>query len=52
MKNGKKHKITFADNVVNSKVKLATVYKVESYKRYNILIDEDKTVISCSCLIL
>lgn len=31
----KRYKISFADNVTNDKAKLADVYFVESYKRYN-----------------
>jgi len=32
----KSYKITFADNVANDKAKIADVYLVESYKKYNL----------------
>ncbi len=34
-KHQKKYKISFADNVNNDKARLADVYFVESYKRFN-----------------
>ena len=51
VKHGRKHKVTFADSVLNSNVKLKTIYKVESYKKYNSMWEEAKTKISCSCVI-
>jgi hypothetical protein len=32
----KSYRITFADNVTNDKEKIADVYFVESYKKYNL----------------
>lgn len=32
----KEYKISFADHVTNDKSKIADVYLVESYKRYNL----------------
>ncbi len=34
-KQQKRYKISFADNVANDKTRLADVYFVESYKRFN-----------------
>ena len=50
IKGGKKHIVSFADTVRNSKTKLVTTYDVESYKDYNVI--EIKTKSPCSCLLL
>ena len=34
-RNQKRYKISFADNVTNDKARLADVYFVESYKKFN-----------------
>jgi hypothetical protein len=46
----KNHKLTFADQI-QKKEKLAKIYLVESYKKYNAMeVDEEETK-ACSCVL-
>ena len=46
-KDAKKQKVTFKDQVTKDEEELAVVHHVESYKKYNVIVDNT----CCECVI-